>query len=67
MENNNENRQSADQQSWLDDILNQPQDDNELGPDEHAVNSPRLSNMEDAELERILAEDWLERNDDTFE
>lgn len=67
MENNNENRQSADQQSWLDDILNQPQDGNELGPDEHAVNSPRLSNMEDAELERILAEDWLESNDDTFE
>ena len=67
MENNNENRQSADQQSWLNDILKQAPTGKELGPDEHAVNSSKLSNIEDAELERILAEDWSEPDEESFQ
>ena len=55
MDKQNENRES---QEWLDDLLVSPEHDKEIGPDEQAVYSAGLSNIEDAALEKILAEDW---------
>ncbi len=58
MDKQNENRESQDIQQWLDDLLVSPEHTKEIGPDEHAVYSAGLSNIEDATLEKILAEDW---------
>ena len=53
-----ENHESRDTQEWLEDILSSPEHTDEIGPDENAVYSAGLSNIEDAALEKILAEDW---------
>ena len=58
MDKQNENRESQDVQEWLDDLLVSPEHAKEIGPDEQAVYSAGLSNIEDAALEKILAEDW---------
>lgn len=54
--------ENTDNESWLDDILTSPDLNDELGPDESAVNSAGLTHPDDAELERIIAEavksDW---------
>ncbi len=43
---------------WLDDVLGATTPVPELGADEMAVSSARLSHMDDMALEKILAEDW---------
>ncbi len=58
MDKQNENRESQDIQQWMDDVLVSPEHAKEIGPDAHAVYSAGLSNIEDATLEKILAEDW---------
>lgn len=59
MDKNNDNQQSPDIQQWLDHALSSAEQTDAIGPDEHAVYSAGLSNIEDADLEKILAEDWF--------
>ena len=58
MDKNNDNQQFPDIQQWLDHALSSTEQTDAIGPDEHAVYSAGLSNIEDADLEKILAEDW---------
>lgn len=49
---------SFDVESWLDEVLGKLPIAEELGPDETAVSSAKLTHPKDAELEKILSEDW---------
>lgn len=49
---------SAENMAWLNDLLNNPKPAQEIGADEQAVESAGLTDPQDAELEKILAEDW---------
>ena len=60
MDNENNNTTSQD---WLDEILGKSPQKEELGPDEGAVYSAGLTDPKDAELERILSEDWSKEDD----
>ena len=44
--------------NWLDEILGTAPSTQEIGPDEQAISSARLTHPDDLELERILAENW---------
>ncbi len=52
------NSLSSEDMAWLNDLLNNPKPVKEIGADEQAVESAGLTDPQDAELEKILAEDW---------
>lgn len=52
MENKNRNEDPG----WFDGLLQQPEVADEIGVDEHAVHAAGLSNIEEAELDRIMQE-----------
>lgn len=54
MDNQENNRND-----WLDEVLGAANTPDEIGADEHAVHTAGLTHPNDLELERILAEDWL--------
>lgn len=58
----NNNHPESTGNDWVDEVLSKPDTGSELGPDEHAVNSAGLTDISDAEVERIMqetmAEDW---------
>lgn len=60
MANNNHSENTGN--DWVDEVLSAPDTGSELGPDEHAVQSAGLTDISDAEVERIMreamAEDW---------
>lgn len=58
MDEKRNHQPTEDDQLWLDEILGEAQSHGELGPDEDAVYQAGLTRPEDAELEKILAEDW---------
>ena len=65
---NNENRQtsdrlSAESQEWLDSLLNKSETADKIGIDEQTAKQAGLVDFQDAELEKILAEDWLKDPD----
>ncbi len=51
-----ENKDTQENQDWVDEILGSASPERELGPDEHAVYSAGLIHPDDMELEMILAE-----------
>lgn len=59
---NEEKKNPAQDDSWLDELLSRPAAQSEIGPDEQAVSAAKLIRPEDAELEKIvqetLAENW---------
>lgn len=65
MDNKNNDRKITDSQlseenrKWLDELLDEPESTAEIGVDEQAVQQAGLIDPQDAELEKILAEDWL--------
>jgi len=58
MDNQHNNTPNPENQDWLDEILGEAPQAQELGPDESVELSSSLTHPNDAELERILAEDW---------
>ena len=59
MENKQDNPQSSDTKKWVDGLLNETPPTEEIGADEEAVMQAGLTHPDDAELEKILSEDWL--------
>lgn len=65
MDNNNNDRKIPDSQlseenrNWLNGLLNESEANEKIGVDEQAVEQAGLIDPQDAELEKILAEDWL--------
>ena len=51
-----ENKEHPQGEEWIDEILMDPHNGEEIGPDEHAVQSAGLIHPDDMELEMILAE-----------
>lgn len=60
MENKKDNPQSYDTKKWVDGLLNDTPSSDEIGVDEDAVLMAGLTHPDDAELEKILSEDWLQ-------
>ena len=62
MDNERKHSGSPENQEWLDAILGAREQVQELGPDEHAVNSAGLTHPDELDLERIMqetkAESW---------
>ena len=60
----NEHKELPQDQDWLDEILSDPVDSSELGPDEEAVSLAGLIHPDDLELELIIAEHRPEDEDE---
>ena len=60
---NTKNTDPNQESDWFDDILNKPQQEKELGPDEKAVFSAGLSDLSDMEFEKIMQETLNEQWD----
>jgi len=58
MDNERKDVPTPENENWLDDILGSAPVAEEIGPDEQAIASVKLTHPNDLELERILAEDW---------
>ena len=58
MDNERKDLPTPENENWLDDILGSAPVSEEIGPDEQAIASVKLTHPNDLELERILAEDW---------
>ena len=58
MDNERKEVPASENENWLDEILGTAPSAQEIGPDEQAISSAKLTHPDDLELERILAENW---------
>lgn len=58
MNKRNTDRSSSQGEQWLDEVLGQVEHRDEIGMDEHAVQSAGLRHPDELDLENIMAEDW---------